>query len=109
MNDWQDLEASQNVCIISIPSVFDPSLAPAGKHTIHAYVAANEPYDIWQGLNKKSEEYKNLKVLLLVRFPLLFLLVLESLDITVGWHIIMLVHQPVCPASVKLIVQVYAC
>ena len=63
VNDWQDLEASQNVCIISIPSVFDASLAPAGKHTIHAYVAANEPYDIWQGLDKKSEEYRNLKVL----------------------------------------------
>lgn len=62
VNDWQDLEAAQNVCIISIPSVFDSSLAPAGKHTIHAYVAANEPYDIWQGLDKKSQEYKDLKV-----------------------------------------------
>ena len=62
VNDWQDLEASQNVCIISIPSVFDASLAPAGKHTIHAYVAANEPYDIWEGLDKKSQEYKDLKV-----------------------------------------------
>lgn len=62
VNDWQDLEASQNVCIISIPSVFDPSLAPAGKATIHAYVAANEPYDMWQGLDRKSQEYKDLKV-----------------------------------------------
>ena len=62
VNDWQDLEASQNVCIISIPSVFDASLAPAGRHTIHAYVAANEPYDIWEGLDKKSQEYKDLKV-----------------------------------------------
>ena len=39
VNQWQDLEAPQNVCIISIPSVFDKSLAPPGKHTIHAYVA----------------------------------------------------------------------
>ena len=39
INQWQDLEAPQNVCIISIPSVFDKSLAPPGKHTIHAYVA----------------------------------------------------------------------
>lgn len=62
VNDWQDLEAAQNVCIISIPSVFDSSLAPAGKHTIHAYVAANEPYNIWQGLDKNSKEYKDLKV-----------------------------------------------
>ena len=62
VNDWKDLEAQQNVCIISMPTVFDPSLAPPGKATIHAYVAANEPYDIWQGLDRKSEEYKKLKV-----------------------------------------------
>ena len=128
VNQWQDLEAPQNVCIISIPSVFDKSLAPPGKHTIHAYVAggpaqlhvhnclstmgcsrvagrpaarcltfcrtsqrysqaalqvcntashlcvacpgakasllsvANEPYDIWNGLDRKSQEYQDLKV-----------------------------------------------
>ena len=62
VNDWKDLEAQQNVCIISMPTVFDSSLAPPGKATIHAYVAANEPYDIWQGLDRKSEEYRKLKV-----------------------------------------------
>ena len=62
VNDWHDLEASQNVCIISIPTVFDKSLAPAGKATIHAYVAANEPYGIWEGLDRKSKEYQDLKV-----------------------------------------------
>ena len=145
VNQWQDIEAPQNVCIISIPSVFDKSLAPPGKHTIHAYVAgghssldyeahlgcsrvaeqlavpcsscyhtpqrcsqaahvsvqhaihkhwphasvrqlfrcptrpqifewlvrelkvsllsvANEPYDIWKGLDRKSQEYQDLKV-----------------------------------------------
>lgn len=65
VNDWHDLEASQNVCIISIPTVFDKSLAPAGKATIHAYVAANEPYDIWAGLDRQSKEYKDLKVMIL--------------------------------------------
>ena len=62
VNDWQDLEASQNVCIISIPTVFDKSLAPAGKATIHAYVAANEPYEMWVGLDRGSKEYKDRKV-----------------------------------------------
>lgn len=61
VNQWDDLEAPQNVCIISIPTVFDPSLAPPGKATIHAYVAANEPYDLWQGLDRRSTEYKQLK------------------------------------------------
>ena len=28
VNSWADLEAPQNVCIASIPTVFDPSLAP---------------------------------------------------------------------------------
>ncbi len=65
VNDWDDLEASQNVCIISIPTVFDKSLAPAGKATIHAYVAANEPYGIWEGLDRNSKKYKDLKVIFL--------------------------------------------
>ena len=31
------LQAPQNVINISIPTVLDPSLAPAGKHLVHAY------------------------------------------------------------------------
>ncbi len=30
-------QAPQNVINVSIPTVFDPSLAPPGKHLIHAY------------------------------------------------------------------------
>lgn len=40
----------QNVVLISIPSVMDPKLAPAGKHTLHAYLPATEPYGIWEGV-----------------------------------------------------------
>jgi phytoene dehydrogenase-like protein len=36
VNQWQDLEAPQNVCIASIPTVFDKSLAPPGKAVVHA-------------------------------------------------------------------------
>lgn len=35
--------------LISIPSVKDPKLAPPGKHTLHAYLPATEPFAIWQG------------------------------------------------------------
>ncbi len=45
----------------SIPTVFDPSLAPAGHHVVHAYTAANEPYSLWQGLQRGSPEYAALK------------------------------------------------
>jgi phytoene dehydrogenase-like protein len=61
INDWKDLEAPQNVCIASIPTVFDPSLAPQGKAVVHAYTAANEPWELWKGLNTKSEDYQRLK------------------------------------------------
>lgn len=60
VSSW-DVEAPQNVVVISIPSVFDPSLAPEGKHCVHAYTAGNEPYELWQGMDRKSEEYARLK------------------------------------------------
>ena len=47
--------------IISIPTLLDPSLAPEGKHVLHAYYAANEPYELWDGLKRNSKEYKELK------------------------------------------------
>ncbi|MBE9177614.1 FAD-dependent oxidoreductase [Oculatella sp. LEGE 06141] len=42
----QDITVPGNTCMISIPSVWDRSLAPAGHHVIHAYTL--EPYDGWQ-------------------------------------------------------------
>lgn len=62
INDWSDLAAQQNVCIISIASQFDPSLAPEGKGVVHVYVAANEPYNPWKGMDRKSKEYQDKKV-----------------------------------------------
>jgi phytoene dehydrogenase-like protein len=62
VNDWeQGVTAPQNVVLISIPSLIDASLAPPGKHTIHVYTPGNEPYDLWQGLDRRSEEYAQLK------------------------------------------------
>lgn len=62
MNDFADIEAEQNVCIASIPTVFNPKLAPEGKALIHAYCAANESYSYWEGLDRRSDEYKQKKV-----------------------------------------------
>jgi phytoene dehydrogenase-like protein len=45
VNSWDArIESPQNVCIVSIPTIFDPNLAPPGKHVVHAYTAGNEPY-----------------------------------------------------------------
>ena len=43
------LPSAQNVVLISIASVMDPSLAPRGKHTLHAYLPATEPWSLWEG------------------------------------------------------------
>ena len=62
MNDWTvGIESPLNVIIISIPSVFDPSLAPSGCHTVHCYSAGNEQYELWEGMDRNSPEYKALK------------------------------------------------
>ncbi|AFZ13501.1 monooxygenase FAD-binding protein [Crinalium epipsammum PCC 9333] len=62
VNDWdKGITAPQNVVVASIPSVIDPSLAPPGKHVIHVYTPGNEPYFIWQGIERNSKEYALLK------------------------------------------------
>jgi phytoene dehydrogenase-like protein len=64
VNDWDvpgGVTAPDNVILISIPSVIDPSLAPPGKHSLHAYFPATERWAPWEGLDRKSEEYKLLK------------------------------------------------
>lgn len=42
----QPVTVPNNVCMISIPTVWDPTLAPAGHHSIHAYTL--EPYAPWE-------------------------------------------------------------
>ncbi|KAH8958544.1 hypothetical protein BDL97_06G030500 [Sphagnum fallax] len=62
LNDWGvGIGAPQNVCLVSIPTVFDPTLAPPGCHVIHAYTAGNEPYSIWKGMDRASPAYEALK------------------------------------------------
>lgn len=62
VNDWElGITAPQNVVVVSIPSLIDPSLAPPGKHTIHVYTPGNEPYALWQGMERQSQEYAQQK------------------------------------------------
>jgi phytoene dehydrogenase-like protein len=61
INDWEALDSPQNVSIVSIPTVFDPSLAPEGKAVVHAYTAANEPWEIWEGVQRGTKAYRELK------------------------------------------------
>jgi phytoene dehydrogenase-like protein len=62
VNDWEKgVTAPQNVVLVSIPSLLDPSLAPPGKHVIHAYTPGNEPYKLWERLDRRSEAYARQK------------------------------------------------
>lgn len=62
VNDWdRGVDADQNVVLISVPSVLSPHLAPPGKHVLHAYLPGTEPFELWEGLDRRSAEYKELK------------------------------------------------
>jgi phytoene dehydrogenase-like protein len=53
------ITAEQNMVIISIPTVFDESLAPKGYHVVHAYTAACDNFDDWEHfLDNKTETGK---------------------------------------------------
>jgi phytoene dehydrogenase-like protein len=57
----EGVEDPQNIVLCSMSSLIDPSLAPEGKHVLHAYVPATEPYEWWEGMGRNSEEYKQKK------------------------------------------------
>lgn len=62
VGDWaKGVDAPQNMVLISIPSILDPSLAPPGKHVIHAYTPGNEPFELWQGWDRRSDAYAQQK------------------------------------------------
>ncbi|MDJ0705616.1 MAG: NAD(P)/FAD-dependent oxidoreductase [Leptolyngbyaceae cyanobacterium MO_188.B28] len=62
VNDWKiGVTAPQNVVLVSIPSLLDPSLAPPGKHVIHVYTPGNEPYDLWRSMDRRSPAYNQQK------------------------------------------------
>lgn len=64
ITDWDmegGVEAPRNIVLCSMPSLIDPSLAPPGKHVIHAYVPATEPYEWWTGMDRSSDAYRQKK------------------------------------------------
>jgi phytoene dehydrogenase-like protein len=62
IDDWsRGVEAEDNAVLLSIPSVHDDSLAPPDHAVLHIYTPATEDYDRWQNLDRKSQEYQNLK------------------------------------------------
>ena len=62
VDNWErGISAERNIAVFSIPSVLDKEMAPKGKHVLHGYTPANEPWEIWEKLDQNRLSYKNLK------------------------------------------------
>ena len=60
VDNWNELESEKGVIFISIPTLLDSTLAPEGKHIIHAFTPSS--IDEWENLSrtdylKKKENY----------------------------------------------------
>ena len=52
LEKWEEMEAEQGVTFLSIPTLLDPSLAPSGRHIVHAFTPSS--IDSWEGLSNKE-------------------------------------------------------
>jgi phytoene dehydrogenase-like protein len=66
VNSWEGgVDTEQNVVLISIPSVADPNMAPAGKHCLHAYLPATETFSLWKGNGLSAQPMKHVSCIIL--------------------------------------------
>ena len=49
---WEDLEAEQGTVFVSMPSLLDPCLAPAGHQIVHSFTPSS--MEAWQGLSPSA-------------------------------------------------------
>lgn len=62
VGDWQrGIDAERNMAVLSMPSLLDPGLAPAGHQVLHGYTPANEPWELWRDLERGTPAYARLK------------------------------------------------
>jgi prolycopene isomerase len=53
---WEEMEAEQGVVFVSMPTLLDPSLAPAGRHILHTFTPS--AMEAWQGLSPSAYRAK---------------------------------------------------
>jgi prolycopene isomerase len=56
LEDWEKMEVPESTLFVSIPTLLDPDLAPAGYHIIHAFTPSW--IEDWQGLSTSEYETK---------------------------------------------------
>ncbi len=49
---WEQMDKEQGVLFVSIPSILDPSIAPEGKHIVHAFTPSS--FESWKDLDNNS-------------------------------------------------------
>jgi len=52
VENWDELESEKGVIFVSIPTLLDSSLAPEGKHIVHAFTPSS--ISEWEGLSRKE-------------------------------------------------------
>ncbi len=62
VEDWDKLENERGVIFVSIPTLLDSSLAPEGKHIVHAFTPSS--INEWEGLSRKEYQQKKEKYFL---------------------------------------------
>tara|TARA_Y100001968_G_C19302950_1_gene690074 strand:+ start:1 stop:909 length:909 start_codon:yes stop_codon:yes gene_type:complete len=72
LDTWEKMEQEQGVTFVSIPTLLDPTLAPPGRHIIHAFTPSS--IDYWEGLSNKEylEKKKNDANKLILKLEKLF-------------------------------------
>ena len=52
VDNWDELESEKGVIFVSIPTLLDSSLAPEGKHIVHAFTPSS--FSEWESLSRKE-------------------------------------------------------
>ena len=60
LENWEAMEDSRATLFLSMPSLLDPSLAPEGRHIVHAFTP--DWIDAWQDLSPDEYERKKEEV-----------------------------------------------
>ncbi|MBM5816657.1 MAG: carotene isomerase [Cyanobacteria bacterium K_Offshore_surface_m2_239] len=56
LEQWDAMEAEQGTVFVSMPTLLDPSLAPAGHHILHTFTPS--AMEAWQGLSPSAYRAK---------------------------------------------------
>jgi prolycopene isomerase len=80
LEDWATMEKSEGTIFVSIPTLLDPSLAPAGHHIVHTFTPSW--ISDWEGLSPTEYEHRKEEAAakLIARLEAIFPTLSQNLD-----------------------------